>query len=393
MVETLYNKIKRGTFDINSVDLLIIDEAHIGSFKKILSIYNGWVIGATATPFTKPSMALQYQEIVCNVDIPRLIADGFLSIPKTFVKTNVDINELEVKAGEYTEQSLDKLYNKPKAYAGMVDDYMREGNNRKAICFCANIEHTINVFNEFKSRGVNVFCAHSKQTDYERDRNIELFTASLDGVLVNANIATTGFDVPDITLVMVDKATRSLNLWLQMCGRGGRIIPGIKTEFAIWDYGDNVVRLGFWEAERDWRKIFFTPDKKLKRTEQPSPVKSCTSCQAIVYASARICPFCKFEFPFSSIPLTEGQLIELAYKPLEGKMLFDLEYDEVFELARLKKYKQAYVEKILFNNKKMRDIGALDNFWNTKEYKDGYRERRLKQMSEQPPIKNYLVRK
>ncbi len=390
MVETLYNRMKAGKVNINDYDLIIIDEAHIGSFKKILADYKNFVIGATATPLTKPSMSTIYQEIVCNVDIPSLIEQKYLSVPRTFLKTNVDVSKLESKSGEYTEKSLDGLYNKPKVYSGMVDDYVREGRNRKAICFCANIEHTINVHAEFKSRGVNAFLIHSKQTEYERDRQVELFAESIDGVLVNANIATTGFDQPDITLVMVGKATRSLNLWLQMCGRGGRIIDGVKYEFAIWDYGDNVVRLGFWESERDWRKIFFTPDKK-RKGEQPAPVKSCPSCQAITYASARICPFCKFEFDIKTIPLTEGQLVEMAYKPLEGKKLYDLSYDELFELARLKKYKQFFIESVLYHNPA--HAGKLEQFWNMKDYKQGYRERRLESMAEQSPPKNFFVKK
>jgi len=36
MVETLNNQIKRGVVDLSSYDLLVIDEAHIGNFRKIL---------------------------------------------------------------------------------------------------------------------------------------------------------------------------------------------------------------------------------------------------------------------------------------------------------------------------------------------------------------------
>lgn len=400
MVETLYNKMKRGTFNIADVDLLIIDEAHIGNFKKVLTDYNGYVIGATATPLTKPTMSLLYNEIVCNMDIPSQIAMGYLSVPRTFLKTSVgaDISKLEVKAGEYTERSLDGLFNKPKVYSGMVDDYVKSYFGQKAIYFCVNVDHTIHVHAEFEARGLpSIYMVHSKQPEYERDRQIELFTASTDGVLVNCGIATTGFDVPDIRVVGVGRATKSLNLWLQMCGRGSRVIPNAKGTFTILDYGENVIRLGHWEAERDWRKIFFTPDKK-RKGEQPAPVKECPNCKAIVYASAKICPHCQHEFDIKSVIIPEGELVEMVYKKTTGRYLYDLTYEELFDIARIKKWKQAFVERILFFNPVMNsgpsNAGAmLHRFWDTKEYKQSYRDRRLQIFAGEKPVANFIIKR
>ena len=43
MVETLNNRIKKG-LDLSQYDLLVIDEAHIGNFRKVLDKFNGFVI-------------------------------------------------------------------------------------------------------------------------------------------------------------------------------------------------------------------------------------------------------------------------------------------------------------------------------------------------------------
>lgn len=401
MVETLHNRIKKG-FDVNQVDLMIIDEAHIGSFRKILEHYKGYLIGATATPIAKPPLCLLYDDIVCNVDIPSLISQGFLSRPKTFVKTSVDVSELKVSKGDYSEASLDNLYNKPKVYTGMVDDYIRMANGIKAIVFCVNIEHTINCYLEFKARGVEVYMIHSNMKEWERDLAIDQFTASKNGVLVNASIATTGFDVPDILLVIINRATTSLALWLQMCGRGSRIIDAIlskligrseKKDFTIWDYGDNVVRLGHWEAERNWKKIFFDTGKK-KKKDQAAPVKTCENCQAVVYASAKKCPHCGNEFPVNTIVLPEGKLKELVYKRLEGKWLWQLEYNDVFEVAKDKGWKQGFVERILFYKEEgpTRPEHPLQRFYDSKEYHQGYRDRKIAQYTEENrPPKNFII--
>lgn len=403
MVETLHNKIKKG-FNVNEIDLLIIDEAHIGSFKKILEHYSGFVIGATATPKTKPSLSLLYNDIVCNVDIPHLVAQRFLSKPRTYVKTSVDVKELKVGQGDFTDSSLDKLYNKPKVYSGMVDDYIAGANGEKAIVFCVNIEHTINCYLEFKSRGIEVYMVHSNMKEWERDLYIEQFTTSKRSVLVNASIATTGFDVPDIQLVIVNRATTSLSLWLQMCGRGSRIINetlatkmGVpeKYNFRIWDYGENVIRLGHWEAERDWKKIFFDLGKN-KNKEQAAPVKDCKNCTAIVYASAKKCPECGTEFPAETIILPDGELRQLFYKKVEGKKLFELEYNELFEVAQVKGWKQGFVERVLYHKpgRLLSDpMHPLYQFWDAKDYRDGYRDRKLMQFQDEAtPPKNFYIK-
>ena len=53
--------------------------------------------------------------------------------------------------------------------------------------------------------------------------------------MVNCGILTTGFDCPDIEFVMINRATTSVALWLQMIGRAARTTETKKT-FEIYDY-------------------------------------------------------------------------------------------------------------------------------------------------------------
>jgi len=390
MVETIFNQIESGAVNINNFDLFIIDEAHIGNFKKVLAHYTGYVIGATATPITKPSMCNLFNEIVCPVDIPELIDLGFLSKPRTFLKKAVDadFSTLKVKGDDFSKETLDQLFNKPKTYLGVVEDYVKKGEGMKTIVFCVNIDHAEHTFNEFQRHGIKTWLVHSKQKTSIRDENIDAFTHSLNGVLVNASIATTGFDVPDIRLVIINRATMSVALWLQMCGRGSRVTP-TKNTFQIWDYGENVPRLGHWEQDRDWRKIFFAKDVKKAQSKAPA-IKECPKCEAVVSASARVCEFCQYEFDKKTIPPTEGELVEIAYKTLKGRQLYDLNYDELFDLARLKKYKQFFVEMVLYHNQKLE--GGLERFWDTKQYKDGYRERKIQKLCQTEPPANFFIK-
>ena len=388
MVETLNNAIKRGAVNLADYDLLVIDEAHIGNFAKILEGFNGFVIGATATPISKPPMAQRYGKLVDSVGIADLIAQGYLCTPKTYAMHPVDTSKLASRMGEFTAQGLNDAFNKPKVYEGVVAEYCKKWADKKAIVFCVNIDATINTALEFaeKLEGGRVFAVHSRMDVEARAQVMADFIASKNGVLVNCGIATTGFDCPDIEVVVVNRATQSVALWLQMVGRGSRPAPG-KSEFTILDFGENVHRLGFWQEPRDWSKAFEGTDKK--RTGV-APVKDCPCCGAVLYASARFCEFCGEVFATESKPVTEGILQEMAYNKLNGRYLFDIAKTpaDLWELKSRKGYKQAYIERVLY----YANYTELKRFWRGKGYTEGYTNRREREFAEGAPVKNHLIK-
>ena len=91
----------------------------------------------------------------------------------------------------------------------------------------------------------------------------------------------------------MNRATKSLTLWLQCTGRGSRISTG-KDSFFILDLGQNAMTLGDWDDAHDWKHEFFNPKKKGADGVMPS--KDCPGCGGIIGASFMICPLCKYEF-------------------------------------------------------------------------------------------------
>jgi superfamily II DNA or RNA helicase len=392
MVETLNNAIKRG-LDLGQYDLLVVDEAHIGNFRKVLQGFEGFVIGATATPVSNPPLKDSYNAIVCPVGIEQLITDSWLAVPKTYAMHPVDTSKLQTARGEYTEQSLDDAFNRPKVYEGVVQEFVKKWRQSKAIVFCVNISATINTAEAFaKELGEGrVWGVHSKQSPQERERIIADFSASKDGILVNCGIATTGFDCPDIEVVVINRATKSVALWLQMVGRASRRAE-TKSAFTILDFGENVTRLGFWQEPRDWAQLFEHPKKK---GEGVAPVKDCPACGFVAYASARICANCGAEF--APNPKTEAEVLaelkEMQYKALgklEGRKIYDIAQNpaDLFELQRVKKYKQAFIERVLY----FANYTELQRFWRSKGYTDGYRWRKERDFAEGAPVANFTVK-
>ena len=108
--------------------------------------------------------------------------------------------------------------------------------------------------------------------------------------MCNVGIATTGFDCPDIEVVIVNKSTTSLTLWLQMVGRGGRPYNKgtyVKPKFICIDLGNNAIELGEWQADRNWTELFF---QKYGSKNGVAPMKVCPQCEGIVHAAVRYCP-------------------------------------------------------------------------------------------------------
>jgi superfamily II DNA or RNA helicase/predicted nucleic acid-binding Zn ribbon protein len=388
MVETLNNAIKRGKVVLSSYDLLVIDEAHIGNFRKILEGFEGFVIGATATPVSKPPMAQSYGKLINSVGIGELIAQGYLCNPITYAMHPVDTSKIASRMGEFTAQGLDDAFNRPKVYEGVVQEFCKRWREKKAIVFCVNIEASINTADSFaREVGADrVYCVHSKQPSAERVALVEAFTASANGILVNCGIATTGFDCPDIEVVVVNRATKSVALWLQMVGRGSRPTAN-KSAFTILDFGENVHRLGFWQEARDWGKAFAGIENK--KGQGVAPVKDCPCCGAVLYASARFCEFCGEVFATEK-KAERGSLELMAYEKLNGRYLFEIAKTpaDLWELKSRKNYKQAFIERVLY----YANYSELRRFWDAKGYTQGYTNRREREFAEGGAVKNFIVK-
>lgn len=139
MVETLNNQIKAKKININLFDLIIIDEVHIGNFRKVLETYDGYVIGATATPVTTNKLhplAKLLNDIVIPTTIGKLIQLGRLSNPKTFARVPDNFKDLKKVGGEYSEKSQNDVFNNRQVFNGLITDYKERLISKKGIIFC-----------------------------------------------------------------------------------------------------------------------------------------------------------------------------------------------------------------------------------------------------------------
>lgn len=286
---------------------VLVHNCHIGNFRRFIDLLpaNTQIIGVTATPIgssNKNPLNQVFDDVVYPVQINELIQQGFLSKPIYHI-WKCDESKLKKDfKGEFTSQSQNEVFH--------LDDLLEAVKRRvgKTIIFCSSIKQIEDVYNKIKDSEETYF-VHSKMESNHRKSIVLRFKSSRNSIIINCGILTAGFDDPSIETVIVYRATTSIALWLQMVGRGSRIAEG-KDTFYIFDLGGNHGRLLPWEANRDWKAIFELQGKKLKDKE--APLKKCVECEAVIYASQTICPYCQSEQPTKTkeeLKATEVQII------------------------------------------------------------------------------------
>lgn len=344
MVETFKRRFDKYLSGIK-FDLIIADEAHMGNFSTVYDLLpDARVIGATATPVGK-HLYKYFTNIIQEIDTPDLVEQGFLVPCRPFQMVD-DFSDLKAGIGDFSEQSNFEHFDKKGLYDGVITEWQNRANGVKTIVFCVNIEHTKNTCQAFIDAGISADYITSNTTKEERERVLKAYKDGFITVLVNCGILTKGYNEPSIQCVIVNRATTSLALWLQMVGRGSRLHPG-KKDFLLLDFGGNHTRpgLGMWNKYRIWE---LNPPKK--KMESVAPCKSCPKCQAILPASARVCEYCNHEFEKPTAELKDGKMVEV--KPeipdhIKGRRYSDLDLMELWSLQKLGFTKATYAWRIV----------------------------------------------
>lgn len=343
MVETFNRRKVEYSAFMQQKTLIIFDEAHLQNFTKIMEEVpsNSITIGATATPYRPPKqiqMGDFYTDLIQEMDTQDVIDEGKLTPAKSF-GIDIDMKGLKKKANDYDTK---QYYEENKTYKGVVNNWERHSKNKKTILFASNIESSKEVCAEFVSKGYNAKHIDGKTSKKERAELLDWFDKTEDAIICNCGILTAGFDQADIHTVILYRATTSMPLFLQMCGRGSRIHSG-KEYFNILDFGNNIARLGFWEDRREWELSY----KKKKDKQQEAPIKICPKCEAINRASAKECECCGFVFPIPEPTEEEVILKELKRVELKGKKISMLSVNDLIVLQKAKRYKSSFIWRVI----------------------------------------------
>ena len=262
LVETLNNRLQENDQFLEDIGLVIVDEAHNNSFRKIFHYFSDVnILGVTATPLSsnkKLPLYQTYHDLIIGESIPTLIEKGYLCEGVTF-SYDVNLSSLRVgNNGEFTVGSHELLYTQAIMQGKLIEAYEEVAKGTKTLIFNAGILTSRAIYETFKKKGYPIKHLDSTFSDRERAETLDWFRNTKDGILTSVSILTTGFDEPEVETIMLNRATKSLTLYHQMIGRGSRVLPH-KKQFKIIDLGNNSRRFNLWQYPIDWKHVFAAP--------------------------------------------------------------------------------------------------------------------------------------
>lgn len=295
--------------DIGHIDLIIIDECHLvnhkeaGSYRVLITELTKInpslrVIGLTATPYRlghglitdKPAL---FDELLTPISIIDLIDKGFLApLRSKHTGTRIDTSGVKKRGGEFIEKDLQEAVDVDHVNRAVVKEVMEKAGDRKAwLFFCTGVKHALHVQKVLEEEGIPSACVTGDTPKPEREKIIADYKAGKLRALTNANVLTTGFDYPDIDLLVMMRPTMSASLYVQMAGRGMR--PKSHTDHCmVLDFAGVVAMHGPITA--------IEPPKPPKGDSSgEAPVKACPECHELVHPRLELCPCCGYQFPIA----------------------------------------------------------------------------------------------
>lgn len=244
MIQTVHNRLNRIAPD--TFDLVVLDEAHHSTARTWRTVADYFTprlrLGLSATPQRADGADLSnlFDQIVYRLPLSDAITEGYLVPPRCVqISTTTSLDRVRTTAGDFNEGDLQRVLNTPERNKIVINGYRAHGDNRRAVCFTAGVQHAQDLSTAFNEAGIAADWVSG--ADPNRADKINRFAAGEITVLSNAMVLTEGFDDPAIGAVLMARPTQSRGLFVQMVGRGLRLHPN-KSECVLLDFVDTAHR-------------------------------------------------------------------------------------------------------------------------------------------------------
>lgn len=333
-IQTVHNKVK----GIGHIDVIMVDECHLipansntmyGRFIADLRELNPdlKILGLTATPYRLDSGRLDegddrlFDKVVYTYSIADGVKDGYLtrlsSSPTSLEYSTKGIAKL---GGDFKQSAMQAALDKTDVNARAVDEIVSKGADRKSwLCFCSGVEHAEHIRDEIRSREISCEMISGETPKEERRRILEDFKAGRIRALTNNSVLTTGFNHKGVDLIAFMRPTLSLSLYVQMAGRGTRVIyasgmpqetPEERIAAIVAGPKPTCLVLDFARLVDKHGPVDMVQPKAPGKGDGEAPIKICPQdeggCGEKVHASAKACPGCGFQFPIDESPKITG---------------------------------------------------------------------------------------
>ena len=248
--------------------LVIVDEAHHAVAKTYRMLWERWpeakFLGLTATPCRlsgEPFTDL-FDVLVQSWSVSEFIRKGWLS-DLDYISVKSDSSDFKKVAGldkrgldgDYQTKQTALVLDTEESIAHLYQSYKHFADGKKGIVYAINREHALHIAAYYQERAVRCAVIDSNTPAKERLQTVEKYRQQELDVLVNCEIFTEGFDVPEVEFIQLARPTMSLALYLQQVGRGMRVSKG-KDKVIVLDQVGLYLSMGLPTKERDWQGMF-----------------------------------------------------------------------------------------------------------------------------------------
>lgn len=302
------------------VDLVFIDECHI-LYQAHKGLMQRWsnvpTIGLTATPL-REDLGLYFQALVRGPTVRDLIDAGHLVPVRAFYPGAEHIETIlsgcKVQASvyggrDYNEKQLSQAM-RP-LIGDVVRTWQEKADNRKTVLFAVTKADSRAYCETFEKAGVAADYIEDKTPQAERKRIFDDLRSGRLSVLCSVGVVAIGFDMPEVSCLILARPTLSPALNMQQVGRGLRTAPG-KDHCLILDHAGNLIRHGLPQE-------FVVPDLqaeerngKREKQEPPDLTLLCKGCGQQMEKDATQCPACGMDRPKRKrhYEVIDGELVE-----------------------------------------------------------------------------------
>lgn len=258
-------------------------------------------LGVTATPQRLDKKGLGshvegvFDTLVEGPTTKWLIDNGFLSKYRIVVPQN-DYEQYLKRSSDttdYSKANMTMASNKSHIVGDVVFNYQKFADGKQAILFATDIMTAGRMEEQFNQANIPSKLLTGDTPDGERLKGMNDFRLKKYRVLINVDLFDEGLDVPGIEAVIMGRPTASIGKYLQMCGRGLRVMAG-KEHMILIDHVGNVKRHGLPDQVRKW-----TLDRIKKRGERINFMRICgnVDCNSPFDRIHTECPFCGWKIP------------------------------------------------------------------------------------------------
>ena len=248
--------------------LVIVDEAHHALAKTYRMLWERWpkvrFLGLTATPcrLNNAPFTDLFQKLLQSYSIQEFIDRGWLA-DFDYVSASPDSEAMkQVRAlkkrgadGDYQVKEMATVMDCPESIEHLYKTYHQFADGKKGIVYAIDRQHARHIADHYRANGVECCAIDCKTPADERKRMTDEYMAGRLQVIVNVDLYSEGYDMPDMEFIQLAKPTLSLSKYLQQVGRGMRICKG-KDHVLILDQVGLYQTFGLPTEERDWQQTF-----------------------------------------------------------------------------------------------------------------------------------------